>query len=55
MARRMTASETRDLLVHGTRTADRAEEFGTRNAVPGEVLIRVTPHRTIAVTDVAGY
>jgi PPOX class probable F420-dependent enzyme len=34
---------------------DRAEEFGSRNAVPGELLIRVTPHRVIAVHDVAGY
>jgi PPOX class probable F420-dependent enzyme len=34
---------------------DRAEEFGRRNAVPGELLVRVTPERTIAETDVAGY
>lgn len=27
---------------------DRAEEFGTRNAVPGELLIRVTPEHLIA-------
>ena len=24
--------------------ADRAEEYGTRNGVPGELLVRVTPH-----------
>ena len=33
---------------------DRAEEFGTRNAVPGELLVRVTPERVIAEYDVAG-
>lgn len=35
--------------------ADRAEEFGKRNAVPGELLVRVTPERVIAEDDVAGY
>jgi PPOX class probable F420-dependent enzyme len=35
--------------------AARAEEFGRRNAVPGELLVRVTPTRVIAETDVAGY
>jgi PPOX class probable F420-dependent enzyme len=50
-----------ELLVWSTRIAarymgqDRAEEFGRRNAVPGELLVRVTPERTIAQTDVAGY
>jgi PPOX class probable F420-dependent enzyme len=34
---------------------DRAEEFGRRNAVPGELLVRVTADRVIAETDVAGY
>jgi PPOX class probable F420-dependent enzyme len=34
---------------------DRAEEFGRRNAVPGELLVRVIPERVIAETDVAGY
>ena len=33
---------------------DRAEEFGKRNAVPGELLVRVTPERVIAEYDVAG-
>jgi PPOX class probable F420-dependent enzyme len=33
--------------------ADRAEEFGTRNAVPGELLVRITPTRVIAKADVA--
>jgi PPOX class probable F420-dependent enzyme len=35
--------------------SDRAEEFGKRNAVPGELLVRVTPERVIAEDDVAGY
>jgi PPOX class probable F420-dependent enzyme len=34
---------------------DRAEEFGRRNAVPGELLVRVEADRIIAETDVAGY
>jgi PPOX class probable F420-dependent enzyme len=33
---------------------DRAEEFGQRNAVPGELLVRVTPQRVIAESDLAG-
>jgi hypothetical protein len=35
--------------------ADRAEEFGRRNAVPGELLVRLHPERVIATADVAGY
>jgi PPOX class probable F420-dependent enzyme len=35
--------------------ASRAEEFGKRNAVAGELLVRVTPERMIAEDDVAGY
>jgi PPOX class probable F420-dependent enzyme len=35
--------------------SDRAEEFGRRNGVPGEVLVRVTPSRVIAQRDIAGY
>jgi PPOX class probable F420-dependent enzyme len=34
---------------------NRAEEFGRRNAVPGEILVRVDPERVIAAEDVAGY
>ena len=34
---------------------ERAEEFGRRNAIPGELLVHVTPERIIAETDVAGY
>jgi PPOX class probable F420-dependent enzyme len=33
---------------------DRAEEFGRRNAVRGELLVRVTPERVIAEADVTG-
>jgi PPOX class probable F420-dependent enzyme len=32
---------------------DRAEQFGARNAVPGELLIRVTPTRVVAERDIA--
>lgn len=34
--------------------ADRAAEFGLRNAVPGELLVRLRPERVIATEDVAG-
>jgi hypothetical protein len=34
---------------------ERAEEFGRRNAVEGELLVRVIPGRVIAQADVAGY
>jgi PPOX class probable F420-dependent enzyme len=34
---------------------DRAEEFGRRNAVPGELIVRLRPQRVIAEVDVAGY
>lgn len=33
--------------------ADRADEFGRRNAVPGELVVRVTPTKVIAAFDVA--
>jgi PPOX class probable F420-dependent enzyme len=33
---------------------DRAQEFGRRNAVPGELLVRLHPERVIATADVAG-
>jgi PPOX class probable F420-dependent enzyme len=32
---------------------DRAEQFGARNAVPGELLIRVTPTHVVAERDIA--
>jgi PPOX class probable F420-dependent enzyme len=31
--------------------AERAEEFGRRNAAPGELLVRVRPERVIAFAD----
>jgi PPOX class probable F420-dependent enzyme len=34
--------------------ADRAGEVGRRNAVPGELLVRLRPQRVIATADVAG-
>jgi PPOX class probable F420-dependent enzyme len=33
--------------------AQRAREFGERNAAPGELLVRLTPERVIAKTGVA--
>jgi PPOX class probable F420-dependent enzyme len=33
--------------------ADRAEEYGKRNGVPGELLVRITPTRIIAEKDIA--
>ncbi|MGH2731421.1 MAG: PPOX class F420-dependent oxidoreductase [Actinomycetota bacterium] len=47
------------LLEWATRIAERymgpelAEEYGRRNAVPGEVLVRVTPTSVIAQADLA--
>ena len=32
---------------------DRAEEFGARNGVPGEVLVRLTPERIVSARDLA--
>jgi PPOX class probable F420-dependent enzyme len=32
---------------------DRAEEYGARNGVPGELLVRVTPTRVVAEADIA--
>ena len=32
---------------------DRAEAFGRRNAVPGELLVRVTPTKVVAFANVA--
>lgn len=32
---------------------ERAEEYGRRNGVPGELLVRLTPERVIAETGVA--
>jgi PPOX class probable F420-dependent enzyme len=48
-----------DLLGTATRIAarymgqDRADEFGRRNGVPGELVVRITPTKVIAAFDVA--
>jgi hypothetical protein len=34
--------------------ADRAEEFGRRNAVPGELVVRLRPVKVLADFDVTG-
>jgi PPOX class probable F420-dependent enzyme len=34
---------------------ERAAEFGKRNGVPGELLVRVTPTKIFARADIAGY
>ncbi len=34
--------------------AERAEEFGARNAVPGELVVRVTPSRVVGRAEMAG-
>jgi PPOX class probable F420-dependent enzyme len=33
---------------------DQAEAFGRRNAVPGELLVRVTPDKVVAAADMTG-
>jgi len=35
--------------------ADRAEEFGQRNGVEGELVVRIRPTRIHGARDVAGY
>ncbi len=48
-----------EMLVWATRLgarymgADRAEAFGRRNAVPGELLVRVTPTKMLARTGIS--
>jgi hypothetical protein len=48
-----------DVLDIATRTgarymgADRADEFGRRNAVPGEVVVRVQPTKVITGFDIS--
>jgi len=34
--------------------ADRAEEFGRRNAVPGELVVRIRPAKVLAVFNISG-
>ncbi len=57
---RATISEDPEEMLHfaieiGTRYMgrERGAEFGRRNAVPGEVLVRVRPERVIAALDIA--
>jgi hypothetical protein len=33
--------------------ADRAEEFGRRNGVPGELIVRVSPTKVISAFNLA--
>jgi hypothetical protein len=33
--------------------ADRADEYGRRNAVEGELLVRVTPHNVVAYKNIS--
>jgi PPOX class probable F420-dependent enzyme len=55
----ITSSDSQDLLHWATRIAgrymgtDRAEEFGRRNAVPPEMVVRVRPTRIAAKINVA--
>ncbi|MBB3602102.1 PPOX class probable F420-dependent enzyme [Mycolicibacterium sp. BK556] len=54
-----TSEDPADLLDTATRIggrymgADRADEFGRRNGVPGELVVRVTPTKVIAGFNVA--
>jgi hypothetical protein len=51
--------ETPPLLEWATRIAgryigtERAEAYGRRNAMPGELLVRITPNHVVAQADVA--
>ena len=53
------SEDPQDLLDIATRTggrymgADRAEEFGRRNAVPGELVVRIRPTKVHKTFDVA--
>ncbi|OBF82824.1 F420-dependent protein [Mycobacterium sp. 852002-51163_SCH5372311] len=53
------SDDPQDVLNVATRTgarymgADRAEEFGRRNAVPGEVAVRIRPVKVIAGFDIS--
>ena len=55
-----TSTDTTELLYWGTRIGGRymgqenAEAYGKRNAVPPEMVVRVTPTQIIAKVDVAG-
>ena len=53
------SEDPRELLETATRIggrymgADRAEEFGRRNGVPGELVVRLRPTKVIAAFDIA--
>ncbi len=53
------SEEPQDVLDIATRTgarymgADRADEFGRRNAVPGELVVRLRPTKVIAGFDIS--
>jgi PPOX class probable F420-dependent enzyme len=55
-----TSTDPEDLLVWGTRIggrymgSDQADAYGRRNAVPPEMVVRVTPTRVSAMVDVTG-
>ena len=55
----MISEDPEELLYWATRIggrymgADLADEFGKRNAVPPEVVVRVRPERVVAKVDVA--
>ena len=55
-----TSTNTEELMYWGTRIggrymgADQGEAYGKRNAVPGELLVRVTVDKVVAKVDVAG-
>jgi PPOX class probable F420-dependent enzyme len=52
-------AEDSDLLYRATRIggrymgADRADEYGRRNAVEGELLVRVTPQKVVAYKNIS--
>jgi hypothetical protein len=54
-----TSTDPEELLLWATRIggrymgAERAEEYGRRNAVPPELLVRVTPTRVIAQAGIS--
>jgi PPOX class probable F420-dependent enzyme len=54
------SEDPQDVLDFATRTgarymgADRADEFGRRNAVPGELVVRVRPTKVNSGFDIAG-
>jgi hypothetical protein len=57
MAQKMSDEEWRAFVSNGTRTGKlstvRADEFGTRNGVPGELLVRIRVEKVVAYSAVA--